>query len=164
MSLMDAPAYDPVRENRRRNLAIGAAVTFVLLIVLTLAGYIAGHGWLFSNLGYEHRVNLFFDALQAKDYSKAFGIYNNDPDWQQHPQKYADYPLAKFTEDWTTYSPVRGPIFAHHVDVSKSDGSGTFGTGIIVAVNVNDKKEIFMYVNRRDKTMTWPAPHELTRY
>jgi hypothetical protein len=164
MSLMDAPAYNPRREQMIRTTAITAIVTFFLLVILTVAGYFAGHGWLFTNLGYEHRVNEFFTALEHKDYPKAFGIYNNDPDWQQHPQKYADYPLPKFTEDWTTYSPVHDPIYAHHVDVSKSDGSGTFGTGIIVAVNLNHKKEIFMYVNRADKTMTWPAPHELTRY
>jgi hypothetical protein len=164
MSLLDAPVYDEKKENLTRNILIGSASLFFLLIVLTIAGFFAGHGWLFTNLGYEHRVNNFFNALEAKDYAKAYGIYNADPDWQQHPQKYTDYPLAKFTEDWTTYSPVKGPVTSHHVDISKSDGSGTFGTGIIVAVHVNDRKEIFMYVNRADKTMTWPAPHELTRY
>jgi hypothetical protein len=164
MSLMDAPAYDPKRDNLIRNIVIGSAVTIALLIVLTFAGYIAGHGWLFSNLGYEHRVDRFFTALEHKDYPTAFGIYNNDPDWQQHPQKYSDYPLPRFTEDWTTYSPAHDPIYAHHVDVSKSDGKGAFGTGIIVAVHVNNKKELFMYVTRADKSMTWPAPHELTRY
>jgi hypothetical protein len=164
MSLLDAPVYNEKKENRNRNIIIGTASLFFLLIVLTIAGFFAGHGWLFTNLGYEHRVNNFFNALEVKDYAKAYGIYNADADWQQHPQKYTDYPLAKFTEDWTTYSPAKGPITSHHVDISKSDGSGTFGTGIIVAVNVNDRKEIFMYVNRADKTMTWPAPHELTRY
>jgi hypothetical protein len=164
MSLMDAPAYDPKRDLIIRNTAITVLATGFLLVVLTLAGYVAGHGWLFTNLGYEHQANEFFTALEQHDYPKAFGIYNNDPAWQQHPQQYADYPLAKFTEDWTTYSPAHDPIYAHHVDVSKSDGSGTFGTGIIVAVNVNHKKEIFMYINRKDRTMTWPAPHELTRY
>jgi hypothetical protein len=172
MSLMDAPAYDPTRDNRRRNILIGTAATIFLLIVLTLAGYIMGHGWLFSNLGYEHRVSTFFTALESKDYAKAYGIYYNDPDWQQHPAKYADYPLQRFTEDWTTQSPVHGPITSHHIDISKSDGTGTFGTGVIVALRVNGSdysekdppasgKKLFVYVNRSDKTLTWPAPHEL---
>jgi hypothetical protein len=164
MSLMDAPAYDPTRDNRNRNLGIAAAVIVALLVILTFAGFLTGHGWLFSNLGYEHQTNDFFVALEQKDYPKAFAIYNHDADWQQHPQKYADYPLPKFTEDWTTYSPVHGPILAHHVDISVQDGSGTFGTGIIIAVKINHAKEIFMYINRKDKTMTWPAPHVLTRY
>jgi hypothetical protein len=159
--LMNAPAYDPTRDNRRRDILIGVAVTIVVLGIITFTGFVMGHGWLFSNLGYEHRVNTFFTALEAKDYSKAYALYNNDPDWQQHPTKYTDYPLARFTEDWTTDSPVHAPITEHHVDISKTDGSGTFGTGVIVAVRVNGGHKVFMYVNRADKTMTWPAPHEL---
>jgi hypothetical protein len=165
MSLMDAPAYDPTADNRRRNALIGIASFFVMLLLVTLAGYVLGHGWLFTNLGYEHRVNNFYNALEAKDYPKAYGIYYNDPDWEQHPAKYSDYPLSRFTEDWTTASPVNAPITSHHVDISRTDGSGTFGTGVIVAVRVNLQngggQKVFMYVNKADKTMTWPAPHVL---
>ncbi len=159
MSLMDAPAYDPARDNRRRNIIVGAIVGIVLVGVIALAGYISGHGWLFSNLGYEHRVNSFFDALQDKDYAKAYGIYYNDPEWQQHPQKYSGYPLARFTQDWTADSPINGPITWHHVDKSVAAGTGYFGTGVIVAVRVNGDHKVFMYVDRADKTMTWPAPY-----
>jgi hypothetical protein len=97
MSLLDAPVYDEKKENLTRNIVIGSAALFFLLVVLTIAGFFAGHGWLFTNLGYEHRVNNFFNALEAKDYAKAYGLYNADPDWQQHPQKYTGYPLDKFT-------------------------------------------------------------------
>jgi len=161
MSLMDAPAYDPAPDRRKRNLFIGSLITIFILILLTVGGYAMGHGWLFTNLPAEHRVNTFFNALEAKDYSKAFGIYNNDADWQQHPDKYSSYPLARFTEDWTTESPIKAPITSHHVDISRTDGSGAFGTGIIVAVRVNGEHKIFMYVMRSDGTMTWPAPHIL---
>ncbi len=161
MTLLNAPNYDPTRDNRIRNTLVGTAIALVLLFILSMAGFVAGHGWLFSNLGYEHRVGSFFDALEAKDYAKAYGIYNGDPDWQQHPQKYTDYSLTRFTEDWTTHSPVNGPIVNHHVDISRTDGSGTFGTGVIVAVRINGDHPVFMYVNRADKTMTWPAIHEL---
>jgi hypothetical protein len=161
MSLLDAPAYNAHRENLNRNLLIAGGVLILLFVVLTLAGFMLGHGWLFSNLSTEHKVNTFFDALEAKDYSKAYGIYNNDPNWQQHPDKYSGYSLNRFTEDWTIDSPVKGPVLSHHVDISKTDGTGTFGTGIIVAVRVNGDHKVFMYVNRADGTMTWPAPHEL---
>ena len=96
----------------------------------------------------------------AKDYPKAYGIYFNDPNWQQHPQKY-DYTLQRFTEDWTTESPVKAPITSYQVDISKTDGSGAFGTGIIVAAHVNGDHKIFMYYIRKDGTLAWPAPHEL---
>jgi len=161
MSLMDAPQYDPTSDNRRRNVFIGIAVTIVLLAIFSVAGYALGYGWLFSNLGYEHRINNFFTALEAKDYPKAYGIYYNDPEWQQHPAKYTEYPLARFTEDWTTFSPVHAPITSHHVDVSVTEGTGTFGTGVIVAVRVNGDHKVFMDVNRADKTLSWPAPHEI---
>jgi hypothetical protein len=159
MNLMDAPAYDPTRDNQRRNILIGAVVAVLLLGIVAFTGFVSGHGWLFTNLGYEHRANGFFDALEAKDYTKAYGIYYNDPGWQQHPEKYSGYPLSRFTQDWTTDSPINGPITWHHVDKSVSAGSGHFGTGIIVAVRVNSGQKIFMYVNRADKTMTWPAPY-----
>jgi hypothetical protein len=171
MSLMDAPQYDERGERRKLSLLIGSGVVILLLLIVTFAGYVTGHGWLFTNLGAEHRVDKFFTALEANDYQKAYDIYENG---------HADsgYPLARFTEDWTTHSPVNAPITSHKVDISKTDGSGAFGTGIIVAVRVNLQDgivpaaagepantkpghKVFMYVNRADGTMTWPAPHVL---
>ena len=171
MSLMDAPAYDEHGERRKLSLLIGSGVVILLLLIITFAGYVTGHGWLFTNLGAEHRVDKFFAALEAKDYQQAYNIYENG---------HADsgYPLNRFTEDWTAHSPVNAPITSHKVDISKTDGSGLFGTGIIVAVRVNLQDgilpagqgepantkpghKVFMYVNRADGTMTWPAPHVL---
>jgi len=171
MSLMDAPQYDARGERRKMTILIASAAAVVLLGVLTLAGYILGHGWLFTNLGAEHRVDKFFTALEAKDYQAAYDIYTN-----HHPDP--SYPLARFTEDWTTHSPVNAPITSHKVDISKTDGTGMFGTGIIVATRVNLQDgvvpaapgegastrpghKLYMYVNRADGTMTWPAPHVL---
>jgi hypothetical protein len=171
MSLMDAPQYDERGERRKVNLIVGSGVAVLLLLILTFAGFVTGHGWLFTNLSAEHRVSTFFDALEAKDYAKAYDIYMHG-----HPDP--GYPLARFTEDWTTHSPVNGPITSHKVDISKTDGSGVFGTGIIVAARVNLEDgivpaaqgepantkpghKVFMYVNRADGTMTWPAPHVL---
>ena len=161
MTLLNAPVYNEGKEKLKRNVLIGALATVAVLVLLTLGGYIAGHGWLFSNLPAEHRVNDFFAALQAKDYGKAFGIYNNDPEWAQHADKYKDYPETRFQEDWSTQDPIKGPVNAYHVDISRTDGAGRFGTGIIVAVTVNHDKKVFMYYLRKDGTLTWPAFHEL---
>jgi hypothetical protein len=161
MTLLNAPEYDGSRETRNRNLLIGAGALLVLVIVIGLGGFMLGHGWFFSNLPIEHKVDTFFSAIEAKDFNKAYTIYTNDPDWQQHPDKHADYPLKRFTEDWTTESPAGGPILSHHVDISKTDGTGTFGSGVIVAVRVNGNKKIFMWYERKDGTLTEPAPHEL---
>jgi hypothetical protein len=161
MTLLNAPEYDGRREARNRNLLIGAGVLIALLVLTGVGGFLLGHGWFFSNLPMEHKVDSFFTALEAKDYDKAFAIYTNDPDWKQHPAKHADYPIARFTEDWTTASPVGGPIVNHHVDISKTDGTGAFGSGVIVAVRVNGDHKLFMWYQRSDGTLTEPAPHIL---
>jgi hypothetical protein len=160
MTLMNAPEYDSRRDNRIRNLWIGAGLLVVVLIVTAFAGFAMGHGWFYTNLPAEHKVDHFFKALEAKDYNTAYAIWMNDSEWQQHPQKY-DYSLQRFTEDWTTYSPVNGPITSHQVDISKTDGKGAFGTGIIVAVRVNGDHKIFMWYEKKDGTLTYPAPHIL---
>jgi len=161
MTLLNAPEYDGRREARNRNLLIGAGVLIALLVLTGVGGFLLGHGWFFSNLPMEHKVDSFFTALEAKDYDKAFAIYTNDPDWKQHPAKHADYPIARFTEDWTSASPVGGPIVNHHVDISKTDGTGAFGSGVIVAVRVNGDHKLFMWYQRSDGTLTEPAPHIL---
>lgn len=155
MTLLNAPEYDKRKENTKRNLLIGAGVLVLLTAVIGVGGFLLGHGWFFSTLPAEHRVDQFLTALEAKDYDKAYAIWLNDPDWKQHPQKY-DYTLKRFTEDWTTESDW-GPIKSHHVDISKRTG-----TGVIVAARVNDSpKKLFMWYEKSNGTLTYPAPYNL---
>ena len=93
-----------------------------------------GHGWLFTNLPAEHRMNVFLTAVQAGDYAKAYGIFYNDANWQQHPAQYKDYPLQRFTEDFTTESEWGGPIKTFHVDFSRRNATGT-----VVEATINGK-------------------------
>ena len=44
MSLMDAPAYDPTSDRRKRNLLITALVSLAVLLLVTFGGYAMGHG------------------------------------------------------------------------------------------------------------------------
>jgi hypothetical protein len=166
MTLLNAPAYDEHKEKLKKTLLIGTAATLALLLILTFAGFLLGHGWFFTNLPAEHKVSEFYSALEAKDYAKAYGIYYNDPGWQQHPDQYKDYPLDRFTTDWTTESPVGGPILTHHVDISKTDGSGTFGTGIIVAATVTAvgkpaPQQLDIYYIKKSGQLTYPSFHIL---
>lgn len=159
MSLMDAPEYDERRERTKKNVLVGIAVIVAIVVIVAFAGIFTGHGWAFSNLGAEHRIDKFLTAIEKKDYATAYGIYQNDSDWPQHPDKYKSYPLNRFTEDWTQYSPAGEAITSHHVDKSVVDGSGPFGTGVIVAVTVNGGKRIFIWYERKDGTLTYPTPH-----
>jgi hypothetical protein len=147
MTLLNAPEFDERKENRRRNIWVGSG-TFVALL---------GHGWLFTNLPAEHRVNVFLTAVEGGDYPKAFGIWNNDAQWQQHPQRYADYPLQRFTEDFTTESTWKGPVTSFHVDFSKRDSTGT-----VVAATINGTTNLTLKIQRSDGTMAF-FPYELTR-
>ena len=158
MTLLNAPKYNAGRERRKAVLIYGGIAVVVLVAVIGVLGFLMGHGWFFTNLKAEHRVNQFFNALEAKNYNEAYAIWMNDPNWQQHPQKY-DYTLKRFTEDWTTESPV-GPIKSHRVDISKTAGTGTFGTGIIVAVRVNGDHKMFLHYEKKDGTLTY-SPLEL---
>jgi hypothetical protein len=154
MTLLNAPAYDAHRETLKRNLLIGTSAAVLVLAIVTLAGYVLGHGWFFSNLPVEHKVSVFMKTVQQGDYAKAYGIWQNDPDWQQHPQKY-DYKLQRFTEDWTTESDWGGPVKSYHIDVSKRDK-----TGVVVAVKINGKKRFFLKYEKADGTLSY-FPNEI---
>src|SRR5271170_3751470 len=105
MTLLDAPLYDPAKA-RRRNIRI--AVTLGVVIAL------AALGWFFRNWPEEHVVNKFFDALQHQNYESAYGIYFNDPTWQQHQKKYSQYTYADFYRDWGPGGEW-GLIKSHHI-------------------------------------------------
>lgn len=155
MTLLNAPVYDGRREAIKRNALVGGGILILALALLTVGGYLFGHGWLFLNLPAEHRVSKFLTDLEVKDYNKAYAVWMNDSAWQQHPQKY-DYTLKRFTEDWTTESDW-GQIKSHHVDISKRAG-----TGIIIAVTINGSpKKMFMWYERSNGTLTFPAPYHL---
>lgn len=147
MTLLDAPAYDPERSRRWRKRII------YIVIACAIVAFLAHHFW---NWREEHRVNEFFAAIQAKDMPKAFGIWNNDPNWQQHVKKYAAYPYGRFLLDWGTSSQW-GPIKTHKIVEAKSVGSG-----VVVAVDVNgDKNPVFLWVQRSNKTLAF-SPFQLS--
>jgi hypothetical protein len=59
-------------------------------------GVVAIVVFLCGNLPAERQVNEFFAAVETQDFPKAFGIWNNDADWQ-HTQRYAaaGYPYGR---------------------------------------------------------------------
>jgi hypothetical protein len=149
MTLLDAPAYNQAQARKRRSLLIGA---------LLFCGVAAIVGFLSRNLPAEHRVNQFFAAVEAQDFSKAFGIWNNDPDWQEHTERYAKdgYPYGRFVVDWGQGSDY-GRITSHKVLHSTSYGNST-----LLAVEVNGRKAaLALAVTKSTHTMHFP-PFNLT--
>src|SRR5579884_3492637 len=96
MTLLNAPEFDEKKEAARRRLIIGSVVLVLAVAIFGFTGFAMKHGWFFMNLPAEHKVRDLLAAVEARDYTKAFAIFNNDPDWQQHPDEYKDYPLQRF--------------------------------------------------------------------
>lgn len=150
MTLLNAPEFDEKKEARKHTVLVGSGILIVAIILLAVAGFLMGHGWLFMNLPVEHKVSTFLLALQAQDYKTAYGIFYNDPDWQQHPDKYKDYPLQRFTEDFTTESDWKGPISSFHIGCSKRGNTGT-----AVAATINGSTNLTLEYQRSDGTLSF---------
>jgi len=142
MTLLDAPVYDEARARKRRNLLIGLGVLAVIL---------AGLAWNFWYYPQEQKVNEFFAAVEAKDFPKAFAIWNNDPDWQKHPDKYPLYPYGKFVVDWGPSSDF-GVITSHKILLHKP-----YGTGVVYQVQINGRPApggvVHLWVEKKAKTL-----------
>jgi hypothetical protein len=130
MALLDAKEYDP--RPRQRLWRLVAAV-LILGVVWFILWYWPIIPWFYRYGSQERAINNFFQALENKDFDRAYGIYNADPDWKQHPAKYNQYPLPQFMQDWGPSSEY-GAITSHKIACSKGTGSG-----VIVAVNLNGR-------------------------
>jgi len=144
MTLLDAQQYDPARERRRR-LKIGGAVTLVLVL--------AGVAWINRNWMEERAVDHFFTALEQKNYEAAYGIWMHDPNWQQHTDRYKQYPFNDFYRDWGPGGEW-GLIKSHKVYGSINPSGGS--SGVIVDVIVNERTEhARIWVQKSDKTLSF---------
>jgi hypothetical protein len=142
MTLLDAKEYNPVRERRRR-------VRFISIIVAVLV--VLGIAWAYRYWPEEHVVDRFFDALQQQNYETAYGIWNHDPEWKQHPDKYKEYPFNDFYRDWGPGGEW-GLVKSHKIYGAGTPSGG--GSGVIVEVVVNGRSEhARIWVQKSDKTL-----------
>ena len=150
MTLFEAKPYDPAQGRKRRNIII--AIVFALLVI--------GLVWWQLRFWPEERVvDHFFDALQQQNYQKAYGIWMNDPDWQQHPDRYARYTYNDFMKDWGP-SGEWGIIKSHKIyGAAMPHGRGAApwaqASGVVVVVTVNDRiaDKAHIWVQKDDKTL-----------
>jgi hypothetical protein len=139
MTLLDAPRYDPRKARIRRNIIIGIVIAIPIIALLS---------WHFWNWPEEHRVDKFFHAIEAKNYNQAYGIWNNDSNWQQHPEQYKLYPLQQFMSDFGPSSEY-GVITKAKIVVDLQ-----YGTGVVIGVRINDNsKTLFLWVEKKAKTI-----------
>ena len=144
-TLLNAPAYDEPREKRRTKLVW---IGIVILLVLLIAAY------QMRNFTYERSVDRFFTHIEHGQLEDAYAIYQADPQWKSHPQKYKNYPFGQFSLDWGP-SGDWGPIKSHHLECAASVGSG-----VIVAVTINGRPEPeYIWVEKKDHTLTTAPSH-----
>lgn len=93
-------------------------------------------------------MDKFLIAVEHKDYDKAFALWNADPDWKQHPDRYKNYNYGQFQLDWGP-SGDYGTITHHKVIGAVPSAQNT---AVIVAVSINDRAEpVPLIVNRKTK-------------
>jgi hypothetical protein len=146
MALMDAKEYDPGPAQKRRRIIV-TAVVFVIVV----AAYLY-----FTRYDSEKKViNNFFHAIEQKDFDAAYGIYQGDSDWKQHPDRYT-YTVNQFKLDWGP-SGDYGAITSHQVDCALEPPKKDFASpsGVIVVVTINNRADPrSMWVEKKTKTVT----------
>jgi hypothetical protein len=154
MTLLDAPAYDA----RRARLVHRFSITAVVVVVLGGIGawfWFLQIPWQFWHWPTDHKINQFMDAVQDGNLTKAYAMWNNDPNWQQHPQEYKAYPFSQFEKDWGPASDY-GVIKSHKIIVAHHSGNG-----VIVGADINGgKTPIFLFVEDKTGTIGY-SPVEL---
>ena len=143
MTLFEAKEYDPSVEKRRRMYAIAG------LVLAAFFAFLVYHFWDWRE---EHAVSKFLTAIEHKDYERAYTIWNADPNWKQHPQKFTRYPYAEFYQDWGPGGEW-GLVNSYHVEGSDTPKGGS---GVVVVVTVNHRSEpARLWVEKSDKTLTF---------
>ena len=159
MTLLDAPELDPTIARRRKQRMIAAILFVVIFLGIGVLGFLMGHGWWFRFWPEERVAGHFFDALQKQDYNTAYGIWMQDPEWKQHPDRYSRYPYNDFINDWGP-SGEWGIIKSHHIDGAKvpegySGSPFATASGVVVVVTVNQRvsDKAHIWVQKDDKTL-----------
>jgi hypothetical protein len=155
MTLMDAPAFNARKAQRVRVLSITGVVVFAIAVVGTILWFLQ-LPWQFWHWPSDHKVNQFMSAVESGDMNKAYGLWNNDSNWQQHPQQYQPYTITEFTKDWGPSSDY-GTITSHQVFVSHRAGNGVI---VGLYINGNKGKPLFLRVDSATKTIGF-SPVEL---
>ena len=122
---------DPRAERRRRRLI--AALAFFTLVGAYLY-------YEFKNYPEERQAKNFFQALQQRHYEEAYRIW----------QPTASYTFKDFLEDWGEQG-IEGAIQEFHVT-----GSNERGSGVIVRVQINREKIVSLWVEKKDKSLSFP--------
>jgi hypothetical protein len=141
MTLMDAPAFNARRARRNHALAITGIVAVVVVAIGAWLWFLQ-IPWQVWHWPADHKINNFFAAVESGDLQKAYGLWNNDANWQQHPDQFGPYKFTDFQKDWGSASDY-GTIKSHRIIIARR-----VGNGVVVGVDINGgKTPIFLRVD-----------------
>ena len=147
MALLDAKEYDPRPAQKRRKI-----IATIVVIVLAVSVYL-----FLTRYDAEKKViTNFFHAIEQKDFEAAYGIYQGDPDWKQHPEKYSSYTFNQFKLDWGPQGEY-GVITSHQVECALEPPKKDFvsSTGVVVVVTINSRQDPrSMWVEKKARTIS----------
>jgi hypothetical protein len=162
MTLLDAPKFDEMRYRRNRVILLSAAaVVFVAVITWWLvAGRPVDWPWNWNaHLFGRITINHFLDAVEQNDLEKAYGIWEHDPNWKQHPNQYSGYPFSRFQQDWSRTSPDNeyGVIQSHKIAAAR-----VYGNVLLAAVLINGRKSgaLNLTYDPKSHTLNFAPPGE----
>jgi len=147
MTLFEAQPANERQERLRERLL------WSVVVLLIVGGALA---FVFRHWPQEHRVDKFFDAVEAGDFKSAYATWTGDKDWEQNPDKYKNYTFGQFQLDWGPTGEY-GKITRHKVEGSVAPKSTGNVTGIVVAVRVNDmaSKPACIWVDNKTKALSY---------
>jgi hypothetical protein len=85
-------------------------------------------------------VKHFFQALEHQDYQKAYGIW----------KPVSSYSFKDFSQDWGPNG-LQPQVKDFHIT-----GSTERGTGVVVRVMVNNGENLSLWVEKKDKSLSFP--------
>lgn len=158
MTLLDAPKFDAVRVHRRNQIITGSLLGVLILVVFLwfFTGRPFDYPWTWwTYWAGERDVNQLLVAVESNDMVRAYGIWNNDFDWRNHPDKF-HYTFDRFKQDFGPDSNANdyGTIKSHTIVARKLTGSA-----LIVAAMINGRKShpLFLAYDRNDHTLNFSA-------
>jgi hypothetical protein len=122
---------NPKTERLKKQLLIGVP------LALILCGFLY---YELKNYSEERAVSRFLTTVQQGDYQQAYQL------WQ--PNKY--YTFKNFEQDWGPDG-EEGPI--HEFDITNSHARGS---GVLVYIRLNGTKEISLWVEKSNKSLSFP--------
>lgn len=138
MTLLDPEHYDEASAQRRRHLII------LLTLIVLFVAWVAYHA---RDYPERHRADSFFQSLERQDFEGAYTIWQQDPAWKTHPNKYSRYGYGDFYQDWGPPGEW-GPIKSYSIDCSYATASG-----VIVQTTINHRAEhAYLWIDKGDKT------------